>query len=160
MPDHSDYLAPACITNPPNFWWRLLGPEDWSEFSLEGLYDRVLNPLEFINEPRWVEARRGDASAAVALALKYDRAGVPEALIDAMMSAIIVASLMGNRAARLVLIRALARRRRADPSCDHALHAWSELDHELVMDGRARKAARAAPHVYSPSVADHRDATS
>lgn len=135
-------LHSTCLTNPPQHWWRLLGPHDWTDFSIWGLYDRVLDTLEFLNEPRWTEARQGDAAAAIALALKYDRPDVHLALVDAIMSTLVVASLAGNRAARLVLIKALARRRRVDPAFDHALEAWSELDHELVMEQRIARSAR------------------
>lgn len=152
-----DDLPAACLTNPPQHWWRLLSPYDWTNFAVWGLCDRVLDTLEFLNEPRWAIARQGDPAAAIALALKYDRADVHVALVDAVMSTLVVASLAGNRAARLVLIKALARRRRDDPAFDHALEAWSELDHELVMEQRMASSARRKRHTDHSKVATSSD---
>lgn len=143
MSEHfEDFTLPAvCLTCTPPHWWGALAPEDWTPDARWGLSDRVLEPLELLFDRRWSQARAGDAAAAIALAMEYDRDEVHPALRSAMMSVLVANALLGSPAARVVLIHILSRRSRHNASFDHALQGWVRLDRVLSVDAAKPVAA-------------------
>lgn len=135
MSEHfDDFTLPAvCLTCTPPHWWGALAPEDWTPDARWGLSDRVLEPLELLFDRRWSQARAGDAAAAIALAIEYDRDDVHDSLRNAMMSALVANALLESPAARVVLIHILSRRSRLDPAFEHALQGWKELERDLSL---------------------------
>lgn len=94
---------------PPLHWWRHLPAESFTAAHVVVL-QRAISGIGMVSEPRWPAAVRGDAAAAIGIALRtMKRRGTPGAIIDLHMSVVLLSAIKGDPAAVLVLATMVVR---------------------------------------------------
>lgn len=108
-------------TRPSLALWRTLPPDAFTHVVVTEL-DLLLAPTALLHAPRWQAARRGDAAAAISLALAALPLTPITARTDLVMTALCLCALNGSAAATLVLAHVL--RRLGDPHQGQLASTW------------------------------------
>ena len=96
----------------PLSWWRCRPADSFARIDVV-IARHVLTRTGIIGEPYWHLAAAGDATVAIAVALRVQRRGGSPLLLDVAMTAVLCAALTGNVPAAL-LIAALVLREPED----------------------------------------------
>jgi hypothetical protein len=95
---------------PPLHWWRKL-PADVFTGAHVRIIRKAISGIAILNEPRWSEAAKGDPAIAIGIALRTARrSGMATPCIDLVMSAVLLAALLGDPAAALTLATMIKRK--------------------------------------------------
>lgn len=111
---------------PPLQWWRLFSAEAFRPSDIR-IIRRAMRLSCGLDDPRWIEAMRGDASSAIGLAVKTFR-GADDRTTDLAMSALVCCALEGNPSAVIVIAAALRRRVATDPTAGALETSWYLAD--------------------------------
>ena len=121
------------------------------------LVQRALYGIQIIGEPNWKRAVRGEAAAAIGIAIRMALKSSPgDLIVDLVMSPVFVAAVNGDAAARTFLSHMLRKRVAADPIARELAASWIEANRaapkaqsrptpESSMRARSRKAVSCAP---------------
>jgi hypothetical protein len=100
----------------PHRWWRIKPADVFSDDDLAEL-DRAIERGPAFLHARWPAARRGDAAAAIGVAMDTCRAmSVPRRTTDVVMTAVLLNAVRDDSASRIVMchvLRRIAARNRA-----------------------------------------------
>jgi len=86
--------------------WRTLRADQFDDAHIAALGE-ALACMELLREPRWADARRGDAAAAIAIAVPLMPINEVVPRVDVAMSALCLSALRGNPGAAVVFAHAL-----------------------------------------------------
>jgi len=118
---------------PPLQWWRRLPPDAIGEDHLR-ILRRAFTGIGVIGEPRWADAVRGHADAAVMVALNVIKARRPlTPVVDLRLSTVFVAAIRGDTVAITVLVR-MIERMGAEDEKDALTRAWRNYQRERAHD--------------------------
>jgi hypothetical protein len=124
---HGDTSGVAALPGsdiPPLHWWRSLPASAFTAAHL-AVIRRAIAGFSYIGEPRWPLAAKGDAAAAVGVALRaIKHHEKPTPSIDLVMSALVRCAIEGSHTACLVLDHALARLSDDGPSSEALAASW------------------------------------
>jgi hypothetical protein len=98
-------VAPGCS---PTRWWRSIAAPNFHAMAL-GAMQAVIEKVEMLGEPRWHDAVAGDATAAVAMALLFNRQKASPGKLDLVMTALVINACDGNATACVVLSNIIRR---------------------------------------------------
>jgi hypothetical protein len=94
---------------PPLHWWRKLSAEVFTGAHVR-IIRKAISGFAILNEPRWSEAAKGNPAIAIGIALRTARLSGTAALsIDLVMSAVLLAALLGDPTAALTLATMIKR---------------------------------------------------
>jgi len=118
-------LLPNAQTSSPLTWWRTREP--WSFIDRRAGSSQLLTQVRTlpICDPDWRTAAHGDASAAIAVAIRQMQKHVisaPE--IDFALAAVLACALVGDVTCPVVISSALRRRSKIDPICGRLIEPW------------------------------------
>jgi hypothetical protein len=106
---------------PPTNWWRMRSPYDIGKKDVRAIRTALLR-TDLVGDADWFLAVRGDAAQAIGIAIKALKInGMRNPLTDVVMSAVLCCAVKGDPAAKVVMLSALRRRAKIDPTC-HGLH--------------------------------------
>jgi hypothetical protein len=109
---------------PPLHWWRSLPASAFTAAHL-AVIKRAIAGFGYIGEPGWPRAAKGEAAAAVGVALRaIKHHEKPTPSTDLVMSALVRCAIEGSRAACLVLDHALGRLSDDGPSSEALAASW------------------------------------
>jgi hypothetical protein len=112
----------------PLTWWRTREPCTFSRPGIESKRLQALIRRRSILDPDWPNAVKGDASAAIAVAIRQLKKHVICAEeIDLALSAVLTCALKGDVTSPIVLSSALRRRTRVVPECSHLVESWLKV---------------------------------
>jgi hypothetical protein len=113
----------------PHRWWRTRDADSYRNADLE-LLDRALADGPAFLDPDWPAASRGDAAAAVRIAMKaINKSLGSRRSTDVPMTAVLRNAVRADHASRLVLCHALKRLAQRHPSYWPVAASW--IQHEL-----------------------------
>jgi len=113
---------------------------------------RATYGCQFIGEPRWKLAVRGDAAAAIGIAIRVAvKRPCIECNFDLVMSVVFVAAAEGDAAARTFLAHMLRKRTAFDPTASDLADSWIAANRAA-----ARAEGRPTPAPYMRSARKRR----
>ena len=122
--------AASFATNAELAIWRSATPEEIGAAALDAIRASLLSGPVRLLHPRWPAAARGDAAAAVGIAVDnlHDVAGSAGAATDLAMTALLPHACGGNPAAALVMAHALAALAHSgpEPHAARVAEAWAK----------------------------------
>lgn len=112
---------------PPLWWWRRLPAQAFTS-AHHAVLKRATSGFGHLSEPLWAVAAKGDAAAAVGIALRtFRRCPRPSPGVDLTMSVLLRCAIEGSGAAALVLSHVLARIADEDPGCALLASSWRSI---------------------------------
>ena len=136
-------------TASPLSWWRETPPQHLGHSQMKALR-RHLVELGILGDEDWPRAARGDAAAAIAVAIRVIwNPSASRDLLDIAMSAVVVVALDGDAAARDVLAHAL-RRRIGTTRANELADKWAMLTFEEMRGSADPQKRRDKRRAYRP----------
>ena len=121
-------VGTALMYASPLHWWRLVPAPAFKQPNIVELR-RVLMQTGIIGEPQWAAAVRGDAAAAIGVAIRtIERHEVTAIPVDLAMSAVLCCAVENNAAAALLLSLVLQRRAAVDHRCAVLAPTWHNAE--------------------------------
>ena len=112
---------------PPLHWWRRLPAPAFTAAHVAVLRKAIAGII-IADEPNWPAAEKGDAVAAVGVALRAIKSREwPSPGGDLVMSALLRCAIVGSPTAALVLEFALGRMANNDPACAAVAASWRTI---------------------------------
>jgi hypothetical protein len=112
---------------------------------------RALRGLCIYGDPAWNDAVRGDAAAAIGIAIRVAvRQPAIEPIVDLAMAPVLAAAIDGDAAARLFISHMLAKRADVDKSAKLLAASWLEANRVAALAARTARSTKAKPCMRPP----------
>jgi hypothetical protein len=122
-------LGAQASTVPPLQWWRHLPAEAFTADHL-GVLRRAVAGIGMVGEPRWADAVRGHAAAAVGVALRVMQERRPlTAIVDLTMSTVLIAAITAGDPEAIAVLVTMIARMGADAEKDALTRSWRHRQH-------------------------------
>jgi hypothetical protein len=140
LPDLNEQSSPLAL-------WRSAPAETLTSRDANRVR-RALRAFQIFGEPTWNDAIRGDAAAAVGIAIRIAvKSPCIEPIVDLVMGPVLTAAFEGDAAARTFISHMLLKRAATDAAAQSLATSWIEVNRAVDRSGGA---TRAEPHMRRP----------